>query len=314
MSATSGESAAPAIPARFDHIIVAVKDLNKAISTYRTGLGFTVVPGGEHPSGSRNALVHFGIHYVELLAAQEGGGPGARWLVDWIATAGENPPTYAVAVSDLAAAVAHLDAAEVPRGEIEQGERITPDGKSLRWRSLVVAPESSPRTQSPAVIAASGRPPPLPHRGQPAPKPVWPPMPFLIEWEGGDDARLAEIERIAALAPHPAGWEHLLSVSVLVADPEFAARCYERAFGWPRIPDGLAGRGVVLDLAGIRLELIAPPSGGRVLPPGPRPTAIALHAGNRQETLDYLREQGTADGAGRGVTPARAHGLRIALP
>ena len=49
-------------------------------------------------------------------------------------------------------------------------------------------------------------------------------MPFLIEWEGGDAARLAEIERIGALAPHPAGWEHLLSVSVLVADPEFAAQ------------------------------------------------------------------------------------------
>ena len=70
----------------------------------------------------------------------------------------------------------------------------------------------------------------------------------------------------------------------------------------------------MLDLAGLRLELIAPPSGGRVLPPGQRPTAIALHARDRQETLDYLREQGTADGAGRGVTPARAHGLRIALP
>ena len=314
MSVTSGEAPSPAIPARFDHIIVAVKDLSKAIATYRTGLGFTVVPGGQHPAGTHNALVHFGIHYVELLAVQDAAAPGSGWVKEWIATAGENPPTYAVAVASLDAAIEHLDAAGVPHGEIEGGERVTPEGEALRWRSVVVAPESSPRTQSPAVIAASGRPPPLPHRGQPAPKPSWPPMPFLIEWDGGDEARLAEIERIGALVPHPAGWEHLLSVSVLVADPEFAARCYQQAFGWRRIPDGLAGRGVVLDLAGLRLELIAPPSGGRVLPPGQRPTAIALHARDRQETLDYLREQGTADGAGRGVTPARAHGLRIALP
>jgi catechol 2,3-dioxygenase-like lactoylglutathione lyase family enzyme len=314
MSATSGETAPPAIPARFDHIIVAVKDLQKAIATYKTGLGFTVVPGGEHPSGTHNAVVHFGIHYAELLAVRDPAAPGARWLEDWLATAGENPPTYAVAVEDLAAAIAHLDGAGVPHGQIERGERVTPDGTSLRWRSVVVAPDSSPRTQSPGVIAASGRPPPLPHRGQPAPKPVWPPMPFLIEWEGGDSAREAEVKRIGAQKSHPAGWEHLLSVSVLVADPEFAAKCYQQAFGWRRIPDGLAGRGVVLDLAGLRLELIAPPSGGRVLPPGPRPTAIALDARDRQETLDYLREQGTADGAGRGVTPARAHGLRIALP
>jgi catechol 2,3-dioxygenase-like lactoylglutathione lyase family enzyme len=304
----------PEIPARFDHLIVAVKDLDKATATYRTGLGFTVVPGGEHPAGTHNALVHFGIHYLELLAVKDPSAPGAGWLSQWIATAGETPPTFAVAVDDLDAAVARLDAAGVPRGEVEQGQRVTPDGSPLRWRSVVVAPESSPRTQSPAVIAALGRPQPLPHRGQPAPRPVWPPMPFLIEWEGGDAAREAEIERIEALVPHPAGWEHLLSVSVLVADPEFAAQSYQQAFGWRRIPDGLAGRGVVLDLSGLRLELIAPPSGGRVLPPGQRPTAIALHARDRQETLDYLREQGTADGAGRGVTPARAHGLRIALP
>jgi hypothetical protein len=139
-------------------------------------------------------------------------------------------------------------------------------------------------------------------------------MPFLIEWEGGDEARRQEIDRIGALAPHPAGWRELQSVSVLVADPEFAAKCYQQAFGWPRIPDGLAGRGVVLDLGGLRLELVAPPSGGRVLPPGPRPTALAIQAEDRAQTLDYLRQRGTADGAGRGVTPARAHGLRIALP
>jgi hypothetical protein len=302
------------IPARFDHVLVAVKDLDKAIATYRNGLGFTVVPGGEHPAGTHNALVHFDIHYIELMAVRDPAAPGAKWLKEWIATAGENPPTFAVAVQDLDAAVRHLDSVEVPHGEIEEGARVTPEGKTLRWRSVVVAPESTPRTQSPAVIAASGRPPPLPQRGKPVPKPTLPPMPFLIEWEGGDEARRQEIDRIGALAPHPAGWRELQSVSVLVADPEFAAKYYQQAFGWPRIPDGLAGRGVVLDLGGLRLELVAPPSGGRVLPPGPRPTALALQAEDRAQTLEYLRQRGTADGAGRGVTPARAHGLRIALP
>ena len=302
------------IPARFDHIVVAVKDLSKAVTTYRTGLGFTTIPGGDHPAGTHNALVHFGISYVELLAVKDPANPRAKWLNDWIATASENPPTFAVAVPDLDAALARLDESQIPHGEIETGERTTPGGNTLRWRSLVVAPDSTPRTQSPAIIAASGRPPPLPHKGQPAPRPVLPPMPFLIEWEGGDDGRRAEVERIGALESHPAGWQELVSVSVLVADPEFAYKCYNAAFGWRRIPDGLAGRGVVLDLGGLRLELIAPPSGGRVLPPGPRPTAIALKAEDRATTLEYLRERGTADGAGRGVTPARAHGLRIALP
>jgi hypothetical protein len=304
----------PAVPARFDHIIVAVKDLSKAITTYRSGLGFTVVPGGEHPTGTHNALVHFGLSYVELLAVKDPSNPATKWLIDWIATAGENPPTYAVAVDDLDAAARHMKQSDVPHGPIEEGARITPDGQTLRWRSMVIAPESTPRTQSPAIIAASGRPPPLPQKGKPAPKPSWPPMPFLIEWEGGDAGRKKEIERIGVLEPHAAGWRELTSISVLVAEPEFAAKCYEQAFGWPRVPDGLAGRGVVMELGDLRLELVAPPSGGRVLPPGPRPTAIALKAEDRNATLDYLRERGTADGAGRGVTPARAHGLRIALP
>jgi catechol 2,3-dioxygenase-like lactoylglutathione lyase family enzyme len=302
------------VPARFDHIVVAVKDLNKAIATYRDGLGFHVIPGGEHPTGTHNALVHFGIYYIELLAVKDATNPRAKWLLEWIAAAGENPPAYAVAVTDLDAAVQRLDEAGIPHTAVEAGERATPEGTRLRWRMLVVAPESSPLTQSPAVIAASGRPPPLPHRGQPPPRPPLPPMPYLIEWEGGDEARLREIEKIGGLTPHPAGWEELLSVSVLVSDPEFAAKCYQQAFGWPRVVDGLAGRGVVLELGGIKLELIAPPSGGRVLPPGPRPTAIALRAKDRAQTLEYLRQRGTADGAGRGVTPARAHGLRIALP
>jgi len=197
-----------------------------------------------------------------------------------------------------------------PRG----GERVLPDGSMVRWREVIVAPESTPRTQSPAVIAASGRAPSLPARGQPAPRPTLPPMPILVEYEGGDDGRREVVERLGGTAEHGAGWRDLQSVSVLVADPEFAAQCYQTAFGWPRINDGLAGRGVVLGLGAIRLELIAPPSGGRVLPPGPHPTAIALRASDRNATLDYLRERGTADGAGRGVTPAKAHGLRIALP
>ena len=71
------------VPARFDHIVVAVKDLKKAMATYRTGLGFTVVPGGEHPAaGTYNALVHFGIYYVELLAVHDASVPGAKWIKD----------------------------------------------------------------------------------------------------------------------------------------------------------------------------------------------------------------------------------------
>src|ERR687886_2028725 len=108
-----------ATPARFDHIVVAVKDLNKAIATYRNGLGFTVVPGGEHPTGTHNALVHFGLSYVELLAVRDPANPQAKWLKDWIATAGENPPTYAVAGTDIEAALAPPREGAIPPPQIQ---------------------------------------------------------------------------------------------------------------------------------------------------------------------------------------------------
>ena len=46
------------MPLSIDHIVIAVADLDAAVRDY-TALGFTVLPGGEHPRGSRNALVVF---------------------------------------------------------------------------------------------------------------------------------------------------------------------------------------------------------------------------------------------------------------
>jgi catechol 2,3-dioxygenase-like lactoylglutathione lyase family enzyme len=302
-----------AVVARFDHIVVAVKDLRKALATYREALGFTAVPSGEDVVGTTAAWVHIGDYAVELIAVREGR-PQVRWLQDWLDIAKENPPSFVVSVPDLDAVVARLVERGVPFRSAEPCERLLADGTTLRWREVVVAPESTPRATSPAAIAASGRAPSASPKGQSSNRPVLPPMPVLVQWEGGDKARLDAAQRLGAYEPHVAGWRDLTSVSVLVADPEYAAQWYETAFGWPRVVDSLAGRGVTLRLGTIRLELIAPPSGGRVLPPGPHPTAISLRAENRESTLEYLRERGTADGAGRGVTPAKAHGLRIALP
>lgn len=302
-----------AVVARFDHIVVAVKDLRKALTTYREALGFTVVPSGEDVDGTTAAWVHIGDYAVELVAVREPL-PAVRWLQEWLDIAKENPPSFVVSVPKLEVVVARLEERGVPYLPPASRERSLADGSVLRWREVVVAPESTPRATSPAAIAASGRAPSSAPKGQPASRPVLPPMPVLVEWEGGDQARLDAAQRLGAHEAHVAGWRELTSVSVLVADPEYAAQWYEAAFGWPRVYDSLAGRGVILRLGDIRLELIAPPSGGRVLPPGPHPTAISLRAEDRLATLEYLRERGTADGAGRGVTPAKAHGLRIALP
>src|SRR6516164_4502171 len=54
---------------RLDHVVIRVRDLEEACADYRA-LGFTVTPGGEHPTlGTRNALIPFEDDtYLELIA------------------------------------------------------------------------------------------------------------------------------------------------------------------------------------------------------------------------------------------------------
>lgn len=58
---------------RFDHAVILVADLERAIADYRS-LGFTVSPGGVHTGGgTRNALIAFADEtYIELLAFTRG--------------------------------------------------------------------------------------------------------------------------------------------------------------------------------------------------------------------------------------------------
>ena len=55
-----------------DHLVIAVRDLEKASDDYRD-LGFSVVPGGRHPGvGTYNALIAFAdTSYFELIGFYE---------------------------------------------------------------------------------------------------------------------------------------------------------------------------------------------------------------------------------------------------
>src|SRR5262245_17849416 len=59
---------ARAILKGIDHLVIVVPDLDTAVASYR-GLGFTVVPGGRHPTGPLNALIAFTAGaYLQLIA------------------------------------------------------------------------------------------------------------------------------------------------------------------------------------------------------------------------------------------------------
>lgn len=121
------------MPLSIDHIVIAVADLDAAVRDY-AALGFTVLAGGEHPRGSRNALVVFEDGaYLEIIAFPRPV-PDFRW---WQVPdrAGPGLVDYAVLPEDFEADLARARAAGIVLGGPIEGGRLQPDGASLAWRS-----------------------------------------------------------------------------------------------------------------------------------------------------------------------------------
>jgi hypothetical protein len=122
--------------ARFDHLVVAVEDLDEAADRWRAA-GLPAERGGAHPVGTENVLVRGpGAAYVELIAA--GSDESNPWL-DRIRSA-RGPISWAVAVDDLDEARTSLLAAGFDPGPPVPGSRRTPDGELLEWRVCDVGP------------------------------------------------------------------------------------------------------------------------------------------------------------------------------
>lgn len=121
------------MPLSIDHIVIAVADLEAAARDY-AALGFTVLPGGEHPRGSRNALVVFEDGaYLEIIAFPRPV-PDFRW---WqvLDRAGPGLVDYAVLPDDFEADLARARAAGIVMDGPIEGGRLQPDGARLAWRS-----------------------------------------------------------------------------------------------------------------------------------------------------------------------------------
>ena len=159
--------------ARFDHLVVAVEDLDEAAARWRAA-GIPAERGGAHPVGTENVLVRGPAPaYVELIAA--GSDESNPWL-DRVRSA-RGPISWAVAVDDLDEARTALEAAGFEPDPPVPGSRRTPDGELLEWRVCDVGPE--------------------PYDGS---------LPFLIEWTtpmppGPADGPV--LEGISLLPPDP---------------------------------------------------------------------------------------------------------------
>jgi hypothetical protein len=130
------------VPARLDHLVILVGDLEEAVGDYGR-LGFRVAPGGEHADGlTRNALVpfHDGT-YLELVAfvdPEDGRDNVWGWrrflpregLVDYCAASG-----------GLREEIGRLKGLGLGAEDLGEGGRRLPGGEGIRWRSASIAQE-----------------------------------------------------------------------------------------------------------------------------------------------------------------------------
>jgi len=113
-----------------DHLVVVVKDLARAATDYEQ-LGFTVVPGGQHPVGSHNVLISFQDgSYLEIIAFYRDAIDHRWW--DPLQK-GERFVDVCFQTDDLLGDTKKLQTAGVAINNPVPWSRKRPDGYELKW-------------------------------------------------------------------------------------------------------------------------------------------------------------------------------------
>jgi catechol 2,3-dioxygenase-like lactoylglutathione lyase family enzyme len=237
-----------------DHIVIMVRDLGAAIHNYAE-LGFTVAPGGSHPTGTHNALIAFADGaYIELIAFERDN-PQHRWWAS--AQTGGGLIDFCMRTDDLSADREAFHQAGVEM-QIEPGARVRPDGYRLRWAlAQPVAPH--------AFVA-----------------------PFLITDETPREERVPREHR------HRNAVNGIAAITIVVEDVAASRPWYSAVLQNPGEPfqhEDLRARGVRFRAGPHALELIAPDQGSSPLSPwlearGAGPWSVALKTSAEPRILD----------------------------
>jgi catechol 2,3-dioxygenase-like lactoylglutathione lyase family enzyme len=285
---------------RFDHTVIAVRDLDAAINAYRA-LGFEVGPGGRHTGlGTYNAIIRFGLDYIELISvydkteAEQGRGLAGRALLDFFAKQDGGLVGYALATDDIRQEAERFRST----GQEAQGpfgmQRMRPDGHLLSWSLLVPGGMSWRRR--------------------------WP---FFIHWDAPDEQRLSW-EKPGMHANGAARW---VGIAVGVQDLENAIDLYSRQIGLPLeqrddVP-ALAAHRASFHVGPSRIDLLAPTGEGPVqsmlAAVGEGPFEVWLAVNDLSQTREFLMQHGIAftpaptDADALLLSPDQAVGARIVL-
>lgn len=130
-----------------DHLVIVVSDLDQAAKDYAQ-LGFTVVPGGQHPVGSHNVLISFRDgSYLELIAFYREAVDHRWW--DPLKK-GERLVDFCFRTDDLRGDTQKLKDAGAAINDPVPWSRKRPDGFELKW--LLSLATGSQRGVAPFLI------------------------------------------------------------------------------------------------------------------------------------------------------------------
>lgn len=145
--ASAAEPGAPALATRpaveaFDHLILAVPDLEPAIEALAARTGVRAIVGGSHPGrGTRNALLSLGSgHYLEIIAPDPAqpeskqGEPAEMAKLERPLLGG-----WAIRSVDLAGELERVRAKGLDVAGPFPGGRERPDGRKLSWQTAFAA-------------------------------------------------------------------------------------------------------------------------------------------------------------------------------
>ena len=279
---------------RFDHAVIGVPDLDAGMDAFRR-LGFEVAVGGRHPSlGTRNAIVRFGLDYLELLTVEFPDTARARGAfgTDLMAFLAEHSGLvgYVLAGTGLEDEVGGVrDLGLGVEGPFEM-DRVHPKGGRLEWR--LVLPGGSPWRK---------------------------PWPYLIDWITSEGELLAwdppgdHANRVTGVA----------AIDLAVEDLDAARQLYEGGLGLRPRESGQTrpgGSSRHYQLGSFRLGVHQPDGPGTVTTElerrGPGPYRLALASSDLASTAETLAHAGvqiSRSPAGLDIDPAGAIGARIRI-
>ncbi|GGF98424.1 hypothetical protein GCM10010912_48870 [Paenibacillus albidus] len=193
---------------KWDHLVHYINDLDNVVEVFAEK-GLIAFKGGSHKDwGTFNTLSYFGLSYIEFLGIEslELARSTEYNLVvkDAVATLPEHEVLSRVVIrtDDIEAMAASLTAAGLSVSPIMDGKRLDTSGALIEWRMMTIAGDFG------GLV-----------------------YPFIIQWKGTDEERLAKLTAAGIARPHPVGYVEIRRAVFRVPDPAAAAGHWANLFG-----------------------------------------------------------------------------------